>query len=137
MKIRTGFVSNSSSSSFTCDVCDHTVSGMDMCLSEAYMYECVNGHVMCDDHVDEHVKQQGIEVDFNEDSERDGDFRYELPKKYCPLCAMTYITDSDVVKYMYKVTGLTHDKIVKALQERFDGDFVNLRKYLDTNNSVS
>lgn len=30
MKIRNGFVSNSSSSSFTCDVCVETISGMDI-----------------------------------------------------------------------------------------------------------
>lgn len=44
MKIRNGFVSNSSSSSFTCAVCGDEHSGWDLCLSECEMYECVNGH---------------------------------------------------------------------------------------------
>lgn len=48
MKIRNGFVSNSSSSSFTCDVCGETYSGWDACLSEAEMYECENGHTFCE-----------------------------------------------------------------------------------------
>lgn len=50
MKIRKGFVSNSSSSSFVCDVCNESASGMDMCLSDAQMFECIVGHVVCDDH---------------------------------------------------------------------------------------
>jgi hypothetical protein len=50
MKIRNGFVSNSSSSSFTCEVCGETQSGMDMCRSEAGMVECENGHTFCESH---------------------------------------------------------------------------------------
>ena len=50
MKIRNGFVSNSSSSSFTCEVCGETQSGMDMSRSEAGMVECENGHTFCESH---------------------------------------------------------------------------------------
>lgn len=53
MKIRKGFVSNSSSSSFTCDICGEDISGYDVCLSEAEMSECVNGHIFCNDHLTE------------------------------------------------------------------------------------
>lgn len=34
MKHRLGFVSNSSSSSYTCDVCGETESGWNLCLSD-------------------------------------------------------------------------------------------------------
>ena len=44
MKVRNGFVSNSSSSSFICDVTGTVESGMDMCISDAEMYQCENGH---------------------------------------------------------------------------------------------
>ena len=50
MKIRRGFVSNSSSTSFTCDVCGYNVSGMDMGYDEAGMYSCENGHEFCREH---------------------------------------------------------------------------------------
>lgn len=50
-KFRNGFVSNSSSSSFVCDLCGYETGGWDMCLSEAEMFECENGHILCDEHM--------------------------------------------------------------------------------------
>ena len=50
MKTRNGFVSNSSSTSFTCDVCGEEQSGMDLSRSDAGMQECTNGHTFCDSH---------------------------------------------------------------------------------------
>lgn len=47
MKIRTGFVSNSSSSSYTCVSCGEVQSGWDMGLSEADFKVCQNGHLLC------------------------------------------------------------------------------------------
>jgi hypothetical protein len=52
VKYRKSFVTNSSSSSYICDVCGEDASGWDMTLSEANMYECENGHVFCEDHAD-------------------------------------------------------------------------------------
>ncbi len=51
MKIRNGFVSNSSSSSFTCDVCGDTESGFDISLDDIEMAECINGHIFCKSHM--------------------------------------------------------------------------------------
>lgn len=57
MKIRTGFVSNSSSSSFVCDFCGNDVSGWDASLSEAEMFQCINGHTICLNHLTEEEKE--------------------------------------------------------------------------------
>lgn len=46
MKFRKDFVTNSSSSSFVCDICGNVESGWDMSLQEAEMVECVNGHTV-------------------------------------------------------------------------------------------
>lgn len=56
MKIRNGFVSNSSSSSFTCDVCGTTESGMDASARDFDMSACVNGHTFCNDHAPDSVE---------------------------------------------------------------------------------
>jgi hypothetical protein len=49
MKFRKDFVTNSSSSSYVCEICGRTESGWDMGLSDCEMMECVNGHVFCCD----------------------------------------------------------------------------------------
>lgn len=51
MKYRNGFVTNSSSSSFICEICGNTESGYDMSLKDAGMVECVNGHTLCEGEV--------------------------------------------------------------------------------------
>lgn len=51
MKFRLDFVTNSSSSSYVCDICGENVSGMDMSISEAEMYQCINGHTFCESHI--------------------------------------------------------------------------------------
>ncbi len=51
MKIRQGFISNSSTTSFICDYCGEICASMDLVLSDAEMYECVNGHTVCDEHI--------------------------------------------------------------------------------------
>ena len=48
MKTRNGFVSNSSSSSFTCDVCGTTESGYDASLSDFGMMQCIRNHTFCE-----------------------------------------------------------------------------------------
>lgn len=56
-KYRLGFVSNSSSSSFVCDVCGEEASGWDMDLSECEMFECENGHIICNEHMVEPTQE--------------------------------------------------------------------------------
>jgi hypothetical protein len=51
MKIRKGFVSNSSSSSYICDICGEQAVGYDISLSDYEMYQCVNGHIFCESHM--------------------------------------------------------------------------------------
>ena len=51
MKVRIGFVSNSSSSAFICNVCKETASGWDIGLTDAGMYECNGGHYFCETHL--------------------------------------------------------------------------------------
>ena len=49
MKYRTGFVTNSSSSSYVCEVCGKADSSYDG-ISEVGMIICENGHLFCESH---------------------------------------------------------------------------------------
>lgn len=51
MKIRIGFISNSSSSSFTCDCCETTKSGYGASLADFEMIACDNEHICCEHHL--------------------------------------------------------------------------------------
>lgn len=63
MKFRKDFVTNSSSSSYVCEICGRTESGWDLCLSECEMMECVNGHVFCcDEALEKPTKEEMIKM---------------------------------------------------------------------------
>jgi hypothetical protein len=61
-KYRNDFVTNSSSSSFVCEICGHTESGYDMCLREAEMMRCINGHTFCCEHSLDITKNELIKM---------------------------------------------------------------------------
>ena len=46
MKVRTGFVSNSSTSSYVCEICGDVEAGRDLSLSDTDMVECLRAHHM-------------------------------------------------------------------------------------------
>lgn len=51
MKIRKGYVSNSSTSSFVCDVCGRVEAGYDLMLKEVEMLMCKCGKCYCEKHM--------------------------------------------------------------------------------------
>lgn len=63
MKFRKDFVTNSSSSSYVCEICGRSESGWDIGLSECEMMECVNGHVFCcDEALERPTKKEMIKI---------------------------------------------------------------------------
>jgi hypothetical protein len=104
MKVRLGFVSNSSSSSFTCDVCGGTESGMDCCLSDCEMFICENKHTCCNSHMINN------EVDRPEDD-------YDVEEKYCPLCNFKSISQYDLIRYFKSITNKNEEEICAEIRE--------------------
>jgi hypothetical protein len=148
MKIRNGFVSNSSSSSFTCTVCGDTQEGWDICLSEAEMSECVNGHVFCNDHMKNEKKEPTVEelrqfcfdnfsvddtekreeiLEMNreelEDEAESWDYgvddEYDVPESSCPICSWLELFPDDVYLYLLQKIGITEKELSEQLEEQF------------------
>jgi len=87
MKIRNGFVSNSSSSSFVCDLCGRSESGWDMCIDDAGMIRCINDHIICENEMTEGYEFENISredkikrliEEFESYKDRDGGTYYQL-----------------------------------------------------------
>jgi len=116
MKIRTGFVSNSSSISFMCHVCGNIESDWDLCLEDAYMFVCKNGHTVCDSHVYKELKDKL-------------DDRYSTPIEFCPICNLDTLSNDLVLNYLLKESGLTKKEIEQKVKDRF-GSYKLFEEYL-------
>jgi hypothetical protein len=99
MKERIGFVSNSSSCSFICNLCGKTEEGWDWdeIPSTGDLLRCENGHLLCREHFS--FKKM------NHDPEN-------VPSKFCPLCR----TGTNSLKeYLLKKSGKTVDEIIEEV----------------------
>ena len=119
MKVRNGFVSNSSSSSFVCVICGEAEGGYDIELDDVYMYECENGH---DFH--EHCTSKESQKELEEI-----DDRYDIDPKHCPICSMTDITNSDGYRYLKKKTGMSNSDVLNEVKEKF-GSYKKFMEFL-------
>lgn len=131
MKIRTGFVSNSSSSSFVCEVCGTVESGYDVGARDVGFYVCERGHEFCTRHalptLEKFIKDAS---DAGEDLEFDEDGGYEVPEALCPICQLTAASDSDMLTFLLKTNGTTRDQVMVKIRDQFATrpDFHNFLK---------
>ena len=132
MKIRTGFVSNSSSASFICEVCGDEYSGdgniyincqwtWDACLREAEMVECKSGHIFCEDHADREIieKLKAQDLDDEDSPDWDEEWRCSFPEKYCPLCSFKEVPRDTLVKYLLKKVKMSQASVEDEIREKF------------------
>jgi len=145
MKIRNGFVSNSSSCSFTCCRCGDTESGWDIGLQEARMFECEScGQNFCEDCGDkipkeeiikeleghalnnEYIKSRIEDVDLKEAdydllldiAEDCYEIRYCCPKEYCPNCQENKIKKEEIEQFSKDTEWETYLRLKKKFNNR-------------------
>jgi hypothetical protein len=124
MKIRTGFVANSSSSSFVCEVCGETEVGYNSSPRDFEMEYCVNGHIVCNEHLlDEMTEDEETKYD-EEDC--------EVPERICPICQFQVLSQPEVVTYLIETRGVSKEEVfekVKEMNKRrkklYDSEYIN------------
>ncbi len=109
MKCRQGFVSNSSSSSFICEISGSVESGYDASPSDCGMIRCVNDHLMLEEYAPKNVEL----VD-------EGDWGGEaLSEADCPICQLKEVRADDLVKFALKQLGVTEDQLKDQIRSKF------------------
>jgi DNA-directed RNA polymerase subunit RPC12/RpoP len=134
-KVRVGFVSNSSSSSFICLVCGNEASGWDLCLSEAEMVECENGHTFCNSHLLKKEKEEATTNELDEeieDTDCDEDYddiEDDVPTERCPICQFKSLSTEDGLSYLLKKHNLTEKICLEQIKQEFS-NYEKFTKYL-------
>lgn len=159
MKIRTSFVSNSSSASFVCDITGEAFEVHDGCFWDAGLRHCVNGHTYKEefalasmaDNITKEVMLAHLEL--RTDSKREcqrlrtltidelreeyreviGTDGQEVPENCCPICTLNEVSIPMLTAYLLKEAGMTRKDAVNKIKIRF-GYFDKFAKYLSTKN---
>lgn len=111
MKIRNGFVSNSSSSSFICDICGESETYYDG-LSDVDAVRCKDDihsyHLEC---------AKKFDLVMVEDDYYGGE---SVTTETCPCCNLKILTKGDKLAFLIKKVGMSDVEILKQLQAERD-----------------
>jgi len=142
MKIRRGFVSNSSSSSFVCDICHESYEGYDGQYDTDVVY-CNAGHEICGDcitsikpdtkalsaNIEKAIEKLNLcDADANELMGVEDKVRWieeyvmidgELDSSICPVCNLTHITAGLEAQYLLEKFGQERSDIHREIRETF------------------
>lgn len=129
MKLRIGFISNSSSSSFICQISGEEVCGMDISMYDAQMAQCERGHLMCQSYIEIYTTNKSINEEWNDWKEHD-DWRYDFPSKFCPICGLDHILESDALSYLLRKTNINFNTIKQEIKDKFGCNSENFWEYI-------
>ena len=155
MKIRTSFVSNSSSSSYVCDITGEAFEVNDGCFWDVGLRHCVNGHTYKEEFAlasiaenltkDDMLKAleertdskreckrlrdltiDELRAEYREVTGTDGE---EVPENCCPICTLNEVPIPLLVAYLLKEARATRKETTEIIKHRF-GTFDKFAKYI-------
>jgi hypothetical protein len=103
MKTRLGLVSNSSVSSFICEVCGESVVSTELGLDICGMIQCINGHTICE----EEITNEEYEISNN----------YELEDTHCPICQFEVLSEDDLSLYLEKLYKVERKEVFEEIKK--------------------
>jgi hypothetical protein len=130
MKIRSGFVSNSSSSSFICEVCGDTFETYDEGISHFNLVMCDgHDHLFCEAHRINPVINSDGEEDYTmyHDEDESGDGEDRIDAIHCPICQLKEIPENMMLRYALKKL----DTWIPGLKKEIQDTFANINEFND------
>lgn len=138
MKYRAGFVSNSSSTSFYCNICNETFAGHD----GEYGFQTIDcggcGHTFCGDHFSdlefdaetcsschmlEKCREEGLEqgdpclgMDIRNSSDYDDIEETQLPG--CPICSLQKVPEWEKYRFALKHFGISDKELESIIRSK-------------------
>jgi len=133
MKIRQGFVSNSSTSSFVCAACGGLEAGRDMCINDFEMFCCENHHYIHEscagwpnlEPPEEYVRSymekyhSGDNITEEQLADLKYEYLYEIPHMLCPVCNFKKLSAKDELAYYRYKLGTTKEKTLEEISKEF------------------
>lgn len=133
MKIRSGFVSNSSSSSFTCEVCNSSESGWDASPGELGFETCSNEHTICDsclldetkilkeplqdDYQEAEIGEEEYEKDYDIWAKQTQEGYITLAEEGCPICQFIEPSQRQIARYLEKRYNIPKDLVFEEVKK--------------------
>lgn len=118
MKLRSGFVSNSSSSSYICEVCGDTFEAYDEGITHFSLVMCADhDHLFCEVHrINPNIEADGHEAYTMYEYEDDDD---RIDSKHCPICQLKTITEGMLLDYALHKLNVNRDALKAEISEWF------------------
>jgi hypothetical protein len=115
MKLRYGFVSNSSTTSFTCEVCGRKEVYHDSVSHTDFGFvRCENEHDLCE--------EEALDVNITEEKQEELDANgYDISELQCPICQFQLISNKDIKRYLKKEKGIDEIEVfneIKTINKR-------------------
>ena len=130
MKIRIGFVSNSSACSFMCDISGNAYHGYDWDIERMGICGCTNKHIFEKKYAchKEELEKYIINEKVREKTEK-GYFysQVDLPTKFCPICNMVEFSEHVLVRYLKK----EHAQFLEDIKNKIKNKYHSYQEFLE------